>query len=410
MFKGTGGLNNKIQNILITQYLPIVLSAFFSLAIFYYPLLSAIILVFLSPLLSSLARRLSLTFVATVIIVFFATQKPFSDIAEYMSIYNGIYNGSIEVFNYPRFGKGLEFMFLAFMKFVGYITDANGQALLLASYCLIVALLTSITKDIDDKFRVMLLGLFFLNLGFIEVTSYFLRQIISTLIFLYAIKPTTRCRWVLFLVSFFFHISAAINIIIYIAYLLTRKQKVSLPIVIVFSFLGASFLFLSPLFDFILQQFSDVSSNDKFSTLPVNYIIITTVNLLIICRLRFLSGNKERLTSFLLIKEVVLFYTLLPFPALSNRLGMILFALYPFFLKNYLFNSGMKFKQKYFYGCLLLAINLLPFLYLMLNVTAGNNSYTFLESRPLNENVYNIISYLTHTFSNGLEYINQGNK
>lgn len=161
-------------------------------------------MVFLSPLLSPLARRLSLIFVATTIIVFFATQKPFSDIAEYMSIYNGIYDGSVEVFNYPRFGKGLEFMFLAFMKFVGYITGANEQALLLVSYCLIVALLTSITKDIDNKFRVMLLGLFFLNLGFIEVTSYFLRQIISTLIFLYAIKSTTRYRWALFWLAFSF--------------------------------------------------------------------------------------------------------------------------------------------------------------------------------------------------------------
>lgn len=410
MFKGTGELNRKIPSILITKFLPVVLSVAVSLLIFYYPLLSAIILVFLSPLLSPFARKLSLLFVAMVIILFFATQKPFSDIAEYMSIYNSIYDGSVDVLNYPRFGKGLEFMFLAFMKFVGYITGANEQVLLLASYCLIVALLTSITKDIDNKFRVMLLGLFFLNLGFIEVTSYFLRQIISTLIFLYSIKSTTRHRWVLFFVSFFFHISAAINIIIYITYLLTRKKKVSWPVIIVFSFLGTLFLFLSPLFDFLLQRFSDVSSNDKFSTLPLNYVIITTVNLLIICRLRFLSGNVDRLISFLLIKEAVLFYMLLPFPALSNRLGMVLFALYPFFLKDYLFNSYMRFKLKFFYGCLLLTINLIPFLYLMLNVTAGNNSYTFLESRPLNENMYNIINYLTHTFSNGLEYINQGNQ
>ncbi|EES3302762.1 hypothetical protein FQS71_005247, partial [Escherichia coli] len=57
----------------------------------------------------------------------------------------------------------------------------------------------------------------------------------------------------------------------------------------------------------------------------------------------------------------------------------------------------------------LYVVNLVPFLYLMYNVSLGNNMFTFLNNHPFTEGVYGMIDYILEAIDKGVNYINEGN-
>ncbi|HBM2742170.1 TPA: EpsG family protein, partial [Enterobacter hormaechei subsp. xiangfangensis] len=247
-----------------------------------------------------------------------------------------------------------------------------------------------------------------------EVSSYFLRQVLSILIFLNAINKNRFKKWLLFIIAVTFHVSAVINIVIYLLALLLKDKKISF-VVVFLAFSSAALIFfgllyVTPLYDIVVTKFLSVSENDKFSTLPLNYIIMTLANIVIILvatRKGSIYTNFEKLLFF---KECFLFLILLSLPALSNRLGMIIFGFYPYFLlANFKRRSIKLDTREYIFFGVIFVINLLPFLYLMYNVSMGNNMFTFLEGKPLTANLYNIINYFAETFEKGVQYINEGN-
>ncbi|HBI6860834.1 TPA: EpsG family protein [Enterobacter cloacae] len=402
-------LSPEISRKLVLFFFP--LSIF---ALFCYPLMFLVAISLISPLLTGVTRKLYYFVLMIFIVIFFASLKPFGDLAEYLNIYKDLNANLLDVFGYSRFGNGLEFMFLLFMKVIGSISNGNEQFFLVATYALIVICLSNLIKGIDSRYKLLILGLFFFNLGFMEVSSYFLRQVLSILIFLNAINKRTYKKWLLFIIAVTFHVSAVINIAIYLLAVLLKGRKISfIAVFLSFSFAGLIFfglLYVTPLYDFVVTKFLSVSENDKFSTLPLNYIIMTLANIVIILvatRKGSIYNNFEKLLFF---KECFLFLILLSLPALSNRLGMIIFGFYPYFLLAYFKRRSINIntREYVFFGSIFV-INLLPFLYLMYNVSMGNNMFTFLEGKPLTANIYNIIEYFTDTFMKGVQYINEGN-
>lgn len=383
-------------------------------ALFYYPLMFLVVISLISPLLTGVTRRFYYFVLMFFIVAFFASLKPFGDLAEYLNVYKDLNANMLEVFGYTRFGNGLEFMFLLFMKVIGSISNGNEQFFLIATYTLIVVCLSDLIKGIDSRYQLLILGLFFFNLGFVEVSSYFLRQVLSILIFLNATNKSTFKKWLLFIIAVTFHVSAVINVVIYLLALLLKDKKISF-VVVFLAFATAALIFfgllyVTPLYDIVVTKFLSVSENDKFSTLPLNYIIMTLANIVIILvttRKGSIYTNFEKLLFF---KECFLFLILLSLPALSNRLGMIIFGFYPYFLlANFRRHSINLDTREYFLIGAIFVINLLPFLYLMYNVSMGNNMFSFLEGKPLTANLYNIINYFTETFEKGVQYINEGN-
>ncbi|WP_426727728.1 hypothetical protein [Enterobacter cloacae complex sp. 319F7] len=150
-----------------------------------------------------------------------------------------------------------------------------------------------------------------------------------------AINKSRFKKWLLFIIAVTFHASAVINIVIYLLALLLKDKKISF-VVILLAFSAAALIFfgllyVTPLYDIVVTKFLSVSENDKFSTLPLNYIIMTLANIVIILvatRKGSVYTNFEKLLFF---KECFLLI-LLSLPALSNRLGMIIFGFYPYFL------------------------------------------------------------------------------
>lgn len=398
----------------VSHKLILICVLFSSFALFCSPLIFLILISLLSPLLTQVTRQLYYFVLMTFVVVFFASLKPFGDLAEYLNIYNGLNANTLEVFGYSRFGNGLEFMFLLYMKLIGYISNGDEQVFLIVTYALIILCLSNLIKEIDFRYRLLILGMFFFNLGFIEVSSYFLRQVLSILIFLNGVNKRPFKKWLLFFIAVTFHVSAVINILIYLMAALLKDRKISFMMVFLsFSFAALAFfgvLYFTPLYGVVLTKFYAVSGNDKFSTLPLNYVIMTLANIIIIIYVSKKGVVYNNFEKLLFFKECFLFLALLSLPALSNRLGMIIFGFYPYFLLAIFKHppKNLNIPQYTLFG-VIFVVNLLPFLYLMYNVSMGNNMFTFLDGKPLTANLYNILVYFSDTFDNGVKYINEGN-
>ena len=104
-------LSPEISRKLVLFFFP--LSIF---ALFCYPLMFLVAISLISPLLTGVTRKLYYFVLMIFIVIFFASLKPFGDLAEYLNIYKDLNANLLDVFGYSRFGNGLEFMFLLFMK------------------------------------------------------------------------------------------------------------------------------------------------------------------------------------------------------------------------------------------------------------------------------------------------------
>lgn len=380
--------------------------------LFYSPLLFFLCIAIISPSIEEPLRVLIKPIVLVIAITFFSSLKPFADLAEYLSIYHQLGDGSISVFSYQRFGFGFEFVYLLFMKIISIISNVNDQVLLISTYSLIFILICKISSVAEKRFSILFFGLFFFSLGFVETASYFIRQILSITFFFYGLIycKSKTARAFLFLLSLFSHLSAIINIAIYIGYSLSKNNRKWMW-VFAFSAVGvAAIIGMTPFFDVAIQKMNDTALNSNFSTMPIAYILLTTVNVMFILGVNYGCKIKGGIFSFIFLKEVFLFYLLLPYPALSNRVSMIIFSFYPVFLFPLLSNVNVSVRKKNSILLLMLIINLPPYLYAMKNISSSGNLYTFYQNRPFTESLYGVFSYFDEAITNGVKYINDGNK
>lgn len=380
------------------------------------PLLFFIIIGLTSPFFYKVARDFLGPLLLIVSITFYSTLKPFSDLAEYLNVYHQVNDGSIDIFSYSRFGYGLECLTLIIMKVVGFLSGNNDQAFLLSIYTIIFTYIYLICKSINNKYSVFFFCIIFLSLGMLESLSYFLRQNLSVVMFLYGLlcARSKKIRWLYFLLSFTSHISGAINVAIYLFSKAYKKKinnvnrMVKLILILIISLICLIALLQFTSFgQVLLDKAKYVINKGQYSTLPLPYILLTTVNLILL--MLFLSRYKEDniVMYYLLLKEAVLFYLTLPFPAVPNRLGMILFSYSAIFLYSNL--KSTETKRKIISVFAISMINIMGFIYSMYNVTLHNNNFTFYENSPFTYNIYNVVNYIYDACSQGVVYIDSGN-
>lgn len=402
--------DHAVENKLVVVVILMFISS--TILLFYSPLLFFLFIAIISPSIGEQLRVLIKPIILIIAITFFSSLKPFADLAEYLSIYHQLGDGNISAFSYQRFGFGFEFVYLLFMKIIGIISNENDQVLIIFTYSLIFILIFKISSAIGKRFSILFFGLFFFSLGFVETASYFIRQILSITFFFYGLIccKSKTAKAFLFFLSLFSHLSAIVNISLYIGYCLLRHNK-SGPRIFAFSAIGlVAIIALAPFFDIAIQKMNDTASNSNFSTLPIAYILLTTINVIFIFVVNYRAKIKGGVFSFIFLKEIFLFYVLLPYPAMSNRVSMIIFSFYPVFLFPLLSNANITIRKKNTILLLIMIINLPPYLYAMKNISASGNSYTFYQNKPFTQSLYGVFSYFDETVRNGVKYINEGNK
>lgn len=384
---------------------------------FFLPLSYFILISLLSPYFRSDVRKLSLFLCFIVAVSFYSSLKPFSDLAEYLNVYHKIESGEVNVFFYERFGYGIEFFSLMLMKTVGYLSNYNDQALLLTLYTLIFFMIYRVSIKISSVYYGAIFGSFFFSLLFLESASYFIRQNISVLFFLLAIiNPTSKKRtYILFALSIFSHISGVINIFVYLfakwyGHKINKPQRIIKVLMI--SLIGIIalmlFLTLTPIGRVLYEKSIYVINNHSYDALPLIYVILVTVNVFFIVTVSRRYSFDNIVIYYLFIKELFVFYMFLPFPAVPNRLGMILFSYSPVFLFQIYNNKVISFKR-YLVGILFITLNIMPFLYSMSVISLKENKYSFYMNEPFTANMLQIVNYLYSNITNGVEYIDKGN-
>lgn len=380
------------------------------------PLLFLIVIGLTSPFFPAHARLLFGPLVLIVAITFYSTLEPFSDLAEYLNVYHQINNGTINIFGYSRFGYGIEFLILLIMKVVGYLSNGNDEAFLLAIYSIILSYLYFICNSLKNKYSLFLFCSVFLSLGMLESLSYFLRQNLSVVLFLYGLVCAKRrsTRWFYFLLSIFSHISGFINIFVYLFAIFYKKRINNLQrimkVVCIAGGVTISLFFvmqLSTIGQSLLEKAIYVINSKQYSTLPVPYIIMTSINILIIAFLFRDNKDINVVFYYLFLKEVLFFYFTLPFPAVPNRLGMLVFSYSTIF--GYYTLSYMGSGKRKLYITLMVICNLMAFNYAMYNISLKANNYSFYNNQPFSYNIYNVFSNLYESLNNGVTYIDNGN-
>lgn len=405
------------EKILTEYYLDLFVLIFGGVLFFFYPLFYFVLITILSPYLKTNTRRVTFLFCFTVAVTFYASLKPFSDLAEYLNVYHQLESGLVNVFFYDRFGYGIEFFSLILMKLIGSLTDYNDQALLLSIYTLIFYLIYKISISISAIYYGLIFGAFFFSLLFLESASYFVRQNLSVLFFMLAIiKPiSTKRKVALMLLSVFCHISGAVNIVVYIfsrwyGKKINTPQRIVKVMMITLTGLVLSYLFFSytTFGRVLLDKAVYVVNNHSYATLPIMYVLLVTINVVFIIFLNIRYSVKNIVIYYLLIKELIVFYLFLPFPAVPNRLGMILFSYAPFFVMQIFKDERLNFKR-YKLGVSFIIISIIPFMYSMSVISSGLNKYTFYLNNPFTTNILDVSDYLYSSIINGIEYVDKGN-
>lgn len=406
---------SKQQIRLYSNIVALTLSLFL---LFFSPLLFILFFCFASPYIDSRLRMLFSPLIPLCAVTFYSSLQPFSDLSEYMNVYHQVNDGTIDIFNYQRFGHGAEFLILIIMKVTGWIFSNNDQMFLITIYFLIFAVIYATCIKVNRRYHLALFGLLFFTLGFVESMSYVLRQNLSLFIFLYAVYAVrnSKVRFVLFLLSFTAHISGIINISVYYFAVIYKKKIAGIQsvfkmllVVFIIGLALLTFVKFTPLGESLLLKSNAVVNNSRFSLMPLSYVALTAINTLVLLYLISKSKGIDTVTYYLFLKEALVFFLFLPLPTVSNRLGIILFsysAVFMFYFFKNPANNAIAYKRV----AVLLAINLLPFMYSMSVVSAKGNDYTFYNNQPLTYNLFQVIDELADRVQHGVVYLDNGNE
>lgn len=368
---------------------------------FYYPLPSILLLAFVSPLLPRQFNRLCVPVAVLFLTVFYSSITPVNDWVEYLKVYHGIQYGEISPLHHENFGGGLEIGYPLFMLIVGTLSGYNDYALFFSSYALIFWLVNKFTEDLDPKFRPSFIIFACLGITFLIAASYVIRQIVSILLFLIAIQSGSRRNMcALFFLSAAFHISSIINIGVYLGYAFFGNPRISkqyklLSIILLITPLA---LFLTKSLSYVGEKFQNIQQFEvNQNTLATSHILLVILNTILIGLALKKKIQSHNFLLLLLIKECLVFFTLLPFPTLSFRLGLIIYAFPFFFFKDFLNNHEKKDSIKYFIYYLMIFINFLPSIYALHLSSQELNSLNFFNSQAFSSNIIDITSHALST-------------
>ncbi|WP_302410086.1 EpsG family protein [Comamonas kerstersii] len=374
-----------------TEFIIIALTLLFFAAFIFKPFISLSLLFILSFLYKDIINKILEPIALIFVAFFYSTLTPFEDWNYYIENFLNIKSfGLLAIFN-QNFGKGLEFIYPTFMFIVGNITDFNPYALRFFTYLLIFSLLLYCLKPIEYRYKVALFYISSLSITCILTSSWYIRQVISILIFYVALEKRGTLKNLLFALSFFCHISSLANIITYYIYLLLKSKKHRLKLTISLVLAFSIFIFFS--MDFLLSYIEsrvNTHQNLESSSLSLSILLILLLNLLLITVTNYLTRQKGRFIPFLTIKEYLMILVTTPFPTIPIRLGMIGFG-FPVLLLLDFFKKHKENKQKNIIIIIFALLNFIPTLYLLQMSSEGLNPLNFLNSNALNISFFEIL-------------------
>lgn len=373
------------------------------------PLLGMAPICIYSPFLVKFEQKIASIVIIIFSILFYATLQPFSDLAEYLHVYNNI--NSINIFHYTRFGRGIEFFILIIMKVVHFITRGDQFSFLVAIYSIIFILLMTICKKIADEFYLLLFFCIFFSYGFIQTNAYVLRQILSLLFILMMILAWNKKSIIFGFLSIISHTSAVIAIGLFVL-IYIRKFKKLIYLIVPTSILTVFIAYKIGMFSYVIDRLISVDNN--FSILSISQIAIYNSQIGIVFCLLYLFRNKINLSDksvFLILFGILnffLFWVFINIPAMSNRFALFMCAFSSILLYPIL-NSKINFTYKYKALMVVILVNLIPTLYIFYNVEMANNLFSFMNYSPIRSNIFDFITLLANRLTENLPYLTQGN-
>ncbi|MGR5311915.1 EpsG family protein [Photobacterium damselae] len=374
------------------------------------PLFFILFIGLLSPYLTSIEKKLAAFICVTFAIVFYSTLQPFGDLAEYLHVYNQINN--IDLFNYKRFGMGVEIFILLLMKIVYFVSNGNEFAFLFSVYSVIFALLIKICKKIDNDFYILLFLTVFFSYGFVQSNSYFLRQIISILfVFLMflSVKKISVITYCFLAVTS--HVSGLLSICVYVAYSLKNNKKMVL-LILLLSIVSIIISYKLGFLDYVIYKLE--SATQKFSLLSLVQIISYSIPFVVIFYFLYkyrIYISKDKSSSLIIIFSIVnfiLFWGFIKVPAMSNRFALFMCA-FPSILLAPILKGYVTHLFRFKILLVILFLNIIPMFYTLYFVELKGSELNFLNYQPISSGILDIINILLDRISGALPYLSQGN-
>ncbi|OBU24852.1 EpsG family protein [Photobacterium aquimaris] len=253
--------------------------------------------------------------------------------------------------------------------------------------------------------------MFFFSYGFVQANSYFIRQILSMLFVFMLIVEWNKKSIVYGFLSIISHTSAIMPIgLMFIKYI--NQFKKALYVIIPALIVGLLLLYHIGFYDYIFSKL--ISANIKFSTLKTSQIIIYNSQFVFIFYLLYVYRNKlnKEANSIFLITfglfSFALFWGFINIPAMSNRFALFMCA-FPGLLLYPLLSGDINFKSKYLILISIVSINLIPALYLFYNVALMGSNLNFLGFKPIQSDIFDLITLIVNRITEELPYLTQGN-
>ncbi|WP_342607891.1 EpsG family protein [Vibrio tritonius] len=379
-----------------------------ALVLFYlYPTLSVLLLCIASPVFNKRTIAFISLFVVLYASVFFATLDPFSDIAEYLNVYNRI--NDIEMLNFHKFGYGLEVFYFLFMRLVYNISNGSEIIFLFSSYFLMMSLLFYVCFKINSRLSLVIFASVFFSYGFIQSASYLIRQIYSVLFVFLFIMSTSKMKYSFLVMAFLSHLS---SFLLYISSVFSVSKHKIVICVVSAIFVGMVFL-MTPAWDLLIIKISKIKNYHELNIRQ--FLIYLFFVLYVFCvNLIFVGeANKDNIAKSLMGIAIFSLLTLVIFksvPSLPNRLALAMLSFPSLFLYPYLSSHTIKLKNKYMVLMSFIVIGATPYGYAMWNIEKENNNMTFLNNKPISSNFHDLYMVINEKMTQPLHYINCGNK
>ncbi|WP_407731292.1 EpsG family protein [Pseudocitrobacter faecalis] len=382
---------NNIYPILIgVCFLALLLILMFSA----YPLLMLPVIAIISPIVSK-SVRIFLSFLALAFfIMFYSAIIPFSDIAEYITIYRDINN--TDIYDFGRFGGGVEVFILFLMRAVYSLSNGNEYLFLFTVFSLIQILLYIFCLRVNNKLACLYFITFNLSYSFYSFNAYFLRSMLAAVILLNAFLFINKKRYYIYILAVTSHISSILFIGLW-EFTKDRSKNVKF-LVVVISAITVAFCIVfawQRLAFYLFQSTGNTMGYVQLITIILNF----TLCFIIIWYSNIRNEFEIKRILFLLVTNLLLAIITYKIPQnFGIRISLFLYALSPFFLYPFLKSELITFNNKILSLYLMLTINTML---LFVVLFKGDDISIYMFNKPFNTDLLEIINRCINYLSKG---------
>ncbi|MGK0270520.1 MAG: hypothetical protein ACI88H_001166 [Cocleimonas sp.] len=345
-------------------------------------------------------------------VIFYSSIDVYSDLSEYIHIFNNI--ESIGIFSYSRFGGGIEFIILIIAYISNFLSPNNDFLFLFIVYFIIQLNLMLASYSVCRKLSLLIYLSFNLSLMFIQYEVYFLRSSLGISFIILGLSMTSRIRYFFYLTSFFCHISNVLFISI-----ITFSEKLrfnfrSFAILVVMFLFAIYIIQYLNLYSYVLARISfDLSSG-----IPIKSSILTIVfiNMMLVLYVKFYfrsrvqGGKLNRPISFLLVYSIFSLFLFNGDYIYLLRLSPFIVSFHIIFIFPFLKSEIIPIKTKVSLLSMFLLFNFLAYIYTISLIENNLHQISVMNNSPLSGTFYNLYSVVLDKFSSGdVVILNDGN-